>query len=134
MNTQGDNAVSSGEETEIDVEIVDDSEEDETRGPAPVVVKGQLDLEPATYRIGRSSVSEADLDEYVKEELLKPTLHSWCCALGREEVPRPKPCEVVVFHDFFKVGLRFPCEDFVSEVLQRFKLHIHHLTLMLSRG
>jgi hypothetical protein len=34
----------------------------------------------------------------------------------------------VVFQYFFKARLRFPYEDFVSKVLQRFDLQIHHLT------
>lgn len=31
------------------------------------------------------------------------------------------------FTIFFEAGLRFPYEDFVGEVLQRFNLQIHHL-------
>jgi hypothetical protein len=34
----------------------------------------------------------------------------------------------MVFRDFFKAGLRFPCEDFIGEVLQWFDLQIHHPT------
>ena len=77
--------------------------------------------------IGRSHVSEKDLDDYVVQGLLKSLLHGLCHALGREQVPRPEPYEVIVFHDFFEAGLQFPCEDFVGEVLQCFNLHIHHL-------
>jgi hypothetical protein len=43
-------------------------------------------------------------------------------------VPRPEPYEAVVFRDFFVAGLWFPCENLVGKVLQRFNLHIHHLT------
>ena len=100
----------------------------ETRGPVPAAVKGQSDLEPTTYRIGRSSVMEAVLDEYVEKGPLKTSLCSLCHAAGHEEVPQPEPYEAVVFHDFFEAGLRFPCVDFVGEVLQRFNLQIHHLT------
>ena len=76
-----------GEETDVDVEIVDEGEEGETTGPVPAVVKGQSDLEPATYRIGRSSVTEAVLDEYVESGLFKALLHSLCHAPSHEEVP-----------------------------------------------
>ena len=43
------------EETDADVEIVEEGEEGETAGPVPAVVKGQSNLEPATYRISRST-------------------------------------------------------------------------------
>jgi hypothetical protein len=107
---------------------VDEGEEGETAGPVPAVVKGQPDLTPVTYWIGRSRVTEADLDKYVEQGLLKSTLRGLCRAPGREEVPRPEPYEAVVFCDFFEARLRFPCEDFVGEVLQCFNLQIHHLT------
>ena len=55
-------------------------------------------------------------------------LRGLCRPLGREEVPRPEPYEAIVFRDFFEARLRFPCEDFVGKVLQRFNLQIHHLT------
>ena len=44
-----------GEETDVDVEIVEEGEEGETAGPVPVAVKDQSDLEPATYRINHST-------------------------------------------------------------------------------
>jgi hypothetical protein len=101
---------------------VEEGEEGETLGPLSAIVKGQLDLTPVTYWIGSSHVSEVNLDKYVEEGLLKPTLHGLCRALGQEEVPRLEPYEAVVFHDFFVAGLRFPCEDFVGEILQHFNL------------
>lgn len=66
----------------------------------PAVVKGQLDLTPVTYWIGRSHVSEVKLDKYVEERLLKLTLHGLCRAPGQEEVPHLEPYEAVVFYDF----------------------------------
>jgi hypothetical protein len=102
--------------------------EGETPRPIPAAAKGQPDLTLATYRLGRSYVTEVELDKYVTQGLIKPTLHGLCRALGREEVPCPEPYEAVIFSDFFVVGLRFPCEDFVGEVLQRFNLQIRHLT------
>jgi hypothetical protein len=47
---------------------------------------------------------------------------------GAEEVPEPKG-ELVVFEAFFTAGLRLPAHRFVAEVLQRFEVHIHQLTL-----
>jgi hypothetical protein len=71
---------------------------------------------------GRSKVAETVLDEYVADGLLHRTMRDWCCAPGHEEVPQPEPYEAIVFWDFFKSGLWFPCEDFVGEVLQHFDL------------
>ena len=45
------------EETDIDMAIVEEGEVGETPGPVPTAVKGQSDLSPATYWIGRSSVT-----------------------------------------------------------------------------
>ena len=117
-----------GEETNTDMEIVEEVEEGKTVGPVPVAVRGQSDLTPITYRIGRSRATEANLDKYVEQGLLKASLRGLCHAPGQEEVPRPEPYETVVFHDFFEPGLRFPCEVFVGKVLQWFNLQIHHLT------
>ena len=58
--------VDAGEETDTGVEIVEEGEEGETTGPVPAAVKGQLDLTPVTYRIGRSRVCEAELDNYAE--------------------------------------------------------------------
>ena len=85
------------EETDADIEIVEESEEAETAGPAPSSTMGRPDLSPATYRIGRSRVTDDDLDEYVKRGLIKAWLRDLCRARGREEVPKLEPCEAVVF-------------------------------------
>jgi hypothetical protein len=70
------------EETDADVEIVEEGEEGETPGPIPAAAKGQPVLTLATYRLGRSCVTEAELDKYVTQGLIKPTLHGLCRALG----------------------------------------------------
>ena len=93
------------EETDTDVEIVEEGEEGKMAGLVPAAVVGQPDLTPATYRIGRSCVTEKDLDDYVAQGLLKSSLRGSCRALDQEEVPRLKPYETVVFRDFFEVGL-----------------------------
>lgn len=60
---------------DIDVEAGD---EGETAGPVPTAAKGRLDLEPASFCFGRSSVTEDDLDKYVRRRLLSSPLRSWC--------------------------------------------------------
>jgi glucose dehydrogenase len=47
---------------------------------------------------------------------------------GAEEIPEPEG-ELVVFESFFVAGLRLPAHCFVAEVLQRFEVQIHQLTL-----
>ena len=110
------------EETDSEVEIVEEGEEGETAGPVSSVVRGQLDLTLVTYRIGHSRVAKVDLDKYVEQGLLIASLCGLWYTLGPEEVPRLEPYEAVIFHSFFEAGLRFPCEDFVGKVLQRFNL------------
>jgi hypothetical protein len=47
---------------------------------------------------------------------------------GAEEVPEPEG-ELVVFEAFFIAGLRLPAHRFVSEVLQKFEVQVHQMTL-----
>lgn len=82
----------------------------------------------SSYRLGRSRVTDDDLDEYVRYGLLHGSMRSYCRAPDLEEIPAPEPYEAVVFRDFFVAGQRLLCENFVGEVLQCFQLQIHHLT------
>lgn len=45
-----------------------------------------------------------------------------------ETVPKLDFNKVVVFKDFFACGLRFPSVRFLREVLEAFKVQLHHLT------
>jgi hypothetical protein len=47
---------------------------------------------------------------------------------GAEEVPEPEG-ELVMFEAFFTSGLRLPAHQFVAEVLRRFEVQVHQLTL-----
>jgi hypothetical protein len=49
-------------------------------------------------------------------------------ALGAEDVPEPDR-ELVVFEAFFAAGLRLPVHRFVVDVLRKFEIQIHQLTL-----
>ena len=80
-----------GEETNTDMEIMEEGAEGKTVGPVLATVRGQLDFTPITYWIGCSLVTEADLDKYVEWGLIKALLRSLCRALGLEEVPHPEP-------------------------------------------
>jgi hypothetical protein len=48
-------------------------------------------------------------------------------ALGAESVPKPQTNEVVVFEDFFTVGLRIPLHPVFAEILQKFRVQLHQL-------
>ena len=102
---------------DADVEIMEDGEEGKLLGPVPAAVGGQPDLTPAMYRIGRSHVTEEELDGYVGRGLINALLRDLCCAPSQEVVSQPEPYEAIVFRDFFKAGLRFPCGDFVGKTL-----------------
>ena len=71
------------EETDTDVEIVEEGEEGETPGPVPTAVKGQLDLTPATYRIGRSASLRRNLMSMLNEGF--SSLHSVVCAVRQTQ-------------------------------------------------
>jgi hypothetical protein len=45
-----------------------------------------------------------------------------------EQVPTPEADEIVVFHDFFTCGLRFPCDPLLPPILEKFSVKIHQLS------
>ena len=45
-----------------------------------------------------------------------------------ETVPRPRATDAIVFKDFFACGLQFPAIRYLLEVLESFKVQLHHLT------
>lgn len=40
----------------------------------------------------------------------------------QKTVPEPRPDEVVVFAEYFEVGLRFPCHESLSKILGKYNL------------
>jgi hypothetical protein len=48
---------------------------------------------------------------------------------GEEVILKSREDEVVVFRSFFRAGLRFPLYDIIGEVLKRFEIYLHQLTL-----
>jgi hypothetical protein len=47
---------------------------------------------------------------------------------GENNVPLPEANEVVIFRSFMKVGLRFPLDRMLVEVLKTFEIYLHQLT------
>jgi hypothetical protein len=48
---------------------------------------------------------------------------------GENNVPLPEADEVVVYKGFMKAGLQFPLHKMLVEVLKRFEIYLHQLTL-----
>jgi hypothetical protein len=46
-----------------------------------------------------------------------------------EQTPTPEDREVVVFHNFFTCGLRFPCDPVLPAIWDAFSMKIHQLSL-----
>jgi hypothetical protein len=49
-------------------------------------------------------------------------------ARGENNVPLPEANEVVVYRSFMKLGLRFPLDKMLVEVLKTFEIYLHQLT------
>lgn len=79
-----------------------------------------------TLTFGRTLFDQSGLDELVR---------LWIVDHDQVRVPDPAeanpelhPDECIVFQDLFTAGLRFPCQDFLEDVLKAFKIQMHHLT------
>jgi hypothetical protein len=42
-----------------------------------------------------------------------------------DQTPTPEANEVVIFHDFFTCGLRFPCDHVLPAIMDAFSVKIH---------
>jgi len=75
-----------------------------------------------SFEFGLSRVTSSDLDEFAKagwftRDFARPS--------EGEVVPDPHDDEVVVYKEFFLVGLRFSSHPLVVGVLKRFKIKFH---------
>lgn len=77
-----------------------------------------------SFEFGLSRVTSSDLDDFVKAAWFMCDAARPC---GGETVPDPHDDKVVVFREFFDVGLRFPPHPLVIGVLKRFDLKFHQL-------
>jgi hypothetical protein len=83
---------------------------------------------PSHLDFGKSTISEADLSKMVKLGYFSEAKKELICFGGEEITPKPEKNEVVVFKSFFKVGLRFPLNEMVADVLKKFGVYLHQLT------
>lgn len=49
--------------------------------------------------------------------------------IGEETTPKLEDDEIVVFKSFFWVGLRLPMYKMITEVLHKYEIYMHQLTL-----
>jgi hypothetical protein len=85
----------------------------------------KADRSPPTFVFGINKVSEGLLEDFVTSEYIKEGKGR---APSSETIPAPRPNEVVVFHDLFSAGLRFPLDGTVVSILRNFGMYLHHLT------
>jgi hypothetical protein len=80
---------------------------------------------PAAFVFGESKVTADLIKEYEAAGFFP-------ASSGRapldEEVPTPGADEIVVFHDFFTCGLRFPCDPLLPLILYKFSVKNHQLS------
>jgi hypothetical protein len=108
-------------ETEQDVEeeITDEQEEDYS-----ILILSK----PSHLDFGKSTVLEADVPMMIKLGYFGETEKKLICFAGEETTPQPKNDEVIVFRSFFKVGLRFPLNEIIGEILDNYEIFLHQLT------
>jgi hypothetical protein len=83
---------------------------------------------PNHLDFGKSTVSEADVPMMMKLGYFGETEKKLIHFAGEETTPEPKNDEVVVFKSFFRVGLWFPLNEMVGEVLDNYEIYLHQLT------
>jgi hypothetical protein len=83
---------------------------------------------PNHLEFGKSTIFEGDMPKMMNlgyfSEAKKELVHFD----GEEITPKPGKDEVVVFKSFFKVGLRFPLNKMIADVLKKFGIYLHQLT------
>lgn len=99
------------------------STETESIGTSPSS-RGQL----TPFRLGCSRIAANEIQDYINRSYLTASDPPEFRPPGDEEYPQPRPYEAVVFRDYFVAGLKFPLDDFVAGVLERFSLQLHQLT------
>jgi hypothetical protein len=106
-------------QADIEEDDMDEEEEDySTLMPA----------KPSHLDFGKSNVSEADMPMMIKLGYFGEAEKKLIRFTGEETTPTPKNDEVVVFKSFFGAGLRFPLNEMIEEVLDNYKIYLHHLT------
>jgi hypothetical protein len=84
---------------------------------------------PSHLEFGRSTITEDDMPKLMKLGYFSEAKKELIRFGGEETTPKPENDEVVVFKSFFKAGLRFPLNEMIADVLGKFGIYLHLLTL-----
>jgi hypothetical protein len=87
-----------------------------------------LPSKPSHLEFGRSTVTEDDMPKLMKLGYFSEAKKKMIRFGGEEITPKPEKDEVVVFKSFFKAGLRFPLNEMIADVLEKFGIYLHQLT------
>jgi hypothetical protein len=83
---------------------------------------------PSHLEFGSSTVTEDDMPKLMKLGYFSEAKKELIRFGGEEITPKPEKDEVVVFKSFFKAGLRFPLNEMIADVLNKFEIYLHQLT------
>jgi hypothetical protein len=103
---------------QVDVEETDSEDDYSSAVPS----------KPSHLDFGKSTVSEGDLPKMLKLGYFSEEKKELIRFGGEETTPKPGKDEIVVFKSFFKVGLRFPLNKMIADVLKKFGIYFHQLT------
>jgi hypothetical protein len=103
---------SSIDDESFDAESENEDAEDRPWGPSHTV-------------FGKSTIKQSQIDA-MKGRYFHDI--SIVRAGGDNNAPVPEADEVVVYRSFMKVGLRFPLDKFLVEVLKTFEIYLHQIT------
>jgi hypothetical protein len=102
----------SSDSESFDVESENEDAEDQPWRPSHVV-------------FGKSTIKQGQIDAMMGRDFRDISIMR---AEGENTVPLPEADEVVVYKSFMKVGLRFPLDKLLVEVLKTFEIYLHQLT------
>jgi hypothetical protein len=117
--------VAEGGTAEIEQVVVEDRSDDEIKEDNSILSPSK----PSHIEFGKSTVTEEDLVMMKKLGYFGEEESKLIRFAAEEVIPEPREDEVVVFRNFFRAGLQFPLYDIIGEVLKRFEIYLHQLTL-----
>jgi hypothetical protein len=116
-----DEGASNAEVVQNVVEGESDNESEEDNNILNVAKHSHLEF-------GKSIVTEDDMTMMKNLSYFGESESKIVRFVGEEITPEPREDEVIVFKSFFRVGLRFPLNDMIVEVLKIFEIYLHRLT------
>jgi hypothetical protein len=87
-----------------------------------------LPSKPSHMEFGRSTIIEDDMLKLMKLGYFSEAKKKLIRFGGEEITPKPEKDKEVVFKSFFKAGLRFPLNEMIADVLEKFGIYLHQLT------